>query len=95
MKRIIWSRPAQNDLAHIDQFLAEFDPAYAALVGRQAFKTAIWLAENPRIAPFVEDAEIRKWRVPTTPYLLLYYEAPDGITIARVRHARENWREEV
>lgn len=95
MKRIIWSRPAQYDLGHIDQFLAEFDLAYAARVGRAAVKAATWLTENPRIGPFVEDSDIRKWRVPTTDYLLLYREMPDGITIMRVRHARENWREEI
>lgn len=95
MKRIIWSRPARNDLAVINQYNAQLDLAYAARVGRDALKTVVWLAENPRVGPFVEDSDVRKWRVPKTDYLLLYRETAEGITIDRVRHARENWFDEV
>lgn len=95
MKRIIWSRPAQNDLVNIDQYNTHLDLEYAARVGRTTIKTAIWLAGNPRIGQFVEDSDVRKWRVSKTDYLLLYREIPDGIAILRVRHAKENWRDEI
>ncbi|EZP49159.1 type II toxin-antitoxin system RelE/ParE family toxin [Sphingomonas sp. RIT328] len=90
MRRAIWARRALDDLAGIDDFYAQDDPAHADHVGRAAVRAARFLAEHPYAGPRMEDDK-RKWRVPGTYYLLLYRVAPAGVEILRVHHGRENW----
>jgi toxin ParE1/3/4 len=94
MKKIIWTRSAQNDLARIDDFYADFDLEYAAKVGFLAIQSARFLLKNPHVGSFVADSDLRKWRVRKTMYILLYLATDDGIAISRIHHAREDWQRE-
>jgi toxin ParE1/3/4 len=95
MKNVIWTRLAQNDLAQIDKFFADFDPEYAARVGILAIQAARFLSKNPHVGPFIADSDLRKWTVRRTKYVLLYRVTGDGVAIARIRHAREDWQSEL
>ena len=88
-----WTRPAQADLARIDDHHRERDVAYADRVGRQAIGAGRFLAQHPASGSPI-DHELRKWRVRGTRYLLVYRLVPGGVEVLRVRHERENWRAE-
>jgi toxin ParE1/3/4 len=90
VSRTIWASRALDDLAGIDDFHSQHDPAHADHVGRAAVRAARFLAEHPYAGPRVEGDK-RKWRVPGTYYLLLYRVVPEGVEILRVHHGRENW----
>ncbi len=89
--KLVWTRPAQNDLAQIDWFLSEHDPGAADISARLALKAGRFIAENPRIGSAI-DIELRKWSVRGSPYLLIYRVTADAVEILRVRHEREDWR---
>ena len=91
MSRVIWSGEALGDLARIDDFYASIDPDYADRVGRHAVRAARFLADHSHAGPIVKTT-LRKWRVPGTPFVLIYRVAAEGVEIIRVHHGRENWR---
>jgi plasmid stabilization system protein ParE len=91
MKRARWTEPAQADFARIDDFYQPLAPAFADRLGDAALRTARFLAENPRAGTIIEG-ELRKWRITSFDYVLLYRVVADGVEILRMHHARENWR---
>ena len=91
MKRAQWTKPAQADFARIDDFYDRLAPDFAVRLGAAALKTARFLSDNPRAGSVVED-EVRKWRISSFDYVLLYRIVADGVEILRMHHARENWR---
>ena len=48
------------------------------------------LLEFPEIGSLT-TAGARKWRVPRTPYLILYDVSGDIIEVLAVQHVRSNW----
>ena len=90
MSRTIWSRQSRADLDGIDDYLRADDPDRADRFGRLAIGATRLLEEMPYVGTPIER-DFRKWRVPDTPYLLIYRVGKNGIEIARVRHDRENW----
>ena len=92
MKEANWTLPARADLARIDSYHAEQDGDFADRVGREAIKAADWLASTPYAGAEVAP-DHRRWRVPRTPYLLIYRVVHTGVEILRVWHERQNWRE--
>lgn len=91
MRRARWAGPAQSDFARIDDFYQPLSPAFADGLGRASLHSARFLAENPRAGTLIEG-ELRKWRIASFEYVLLYRVMPDGVEILRMHHARENWR---
>ena len=55
---------------------------------------AAFLVNLPRAGSPLENGLARKWRVPATPYLLVYRALTDRVEILRVYHERMNWRED-
>lgn len=90
---MFWTQPAQEDLGRIDDVLFLFDPAYAYRVGLAAIESAKFLTKWPGAGELLDSGK-HKWRVENTPYLLFYRLAEGRIEILRVRHDRENWRDE-
>jgi toxin ParE1/3/4 len=86
-----WTRPAQADLAQIDQELAERDPDFADRVGGAAIEAAAFISEWPGAGPRI-GARRRKWPVKGTLYILLYRLRRGRLQIVRVQHNRRNWR---
>lgn len=91
MKHASWTRLARADLARIDDFYQELNTEFADRLGRAALAAARFLAQNPR-AGAVLEAEVRKWRIASFEYVLLYRVVASGIEVLRMHHARENWR---
>ena len=91
MTRVVWVKSAQADLARIDDFNARRGRDFADRVGRAAIAAGRFLAGNPEAGPALHAGE-RKWRVPSTDYVLVYRIVASRIEILRVYHGRENWR---
>ncbi|GGE88158.1 type II toxin-antitoxin system RelE/ParE family toxin [Sphingomonas prati] len=90
MSEVRWSRRAQADLITIDDYLAAIDPDLANTVGKAALTASAFLGEHPHAGSRVH-ADVRKWRVASSRYLLLYRVEPSGVLILRVRHDSEDW----
>lgn len=90
MARIIWADPARDDLFRIDDTLAKVAPAYADRVATEAAAAARFLSDFPAAGP-VAYADVRKWPVAKSDYVLLYKYRHDSVEIVRVAHAREDW----
>ena len=87
-----WTTLARADLAGIDDFYAACDSDFADRVGREAIRAADWLVAMPHAGAEIAS-DHRRWRVRTTPYLLIYRVVEDGIEVLRLRHERQNARE--
>ncbi|GAA0297884.1 hypothetical protein GCM10009087_04640 [Sphingomonas oligophenolica] len=89
--RILWSRPARDDVFAIADYYDAIDPDLAEAIVDRIDGAASALLANPHIGrPFV-NLDIRKWNVRHTPFLLLYVVRGNDIEIRRVRHGAADW----
>jgi toxin ParE1/3/4 len=93
MPRLIWSRGSVDDLVRIKAFLDQHDPRAALRIVEAMRTSADLLAAYPCAGPVLSD-QSRNFSVRRTPYILVYRILGDAVEVARVRHARENWRTE-
>lgn len=91
--RIIWSRPARNDLFEIANFYRDVAPHFVDAVADRVEAAALPLLANPHIGPEIGDTGRRKWTIRGTPFLLIYAVRGNEIEIRRVRHGSSNWRD--
>jgi plasmid stabilization system protein ParE len=91
MTRVIWAIPARDDLARIDDFYRPVAPDFAEKLGRAALAASRFLADHREAGP-VMSGSVRKWRVQTFDYVLLYRATENGVEILRMHHVREGWR---
>jgi toxin ParE1/3/4 len=90
--RIIWSSPAQADLAAIHEHYSETAPEHAFAVAVLAVRAGRLLADQPKLGPVIGDTGHRKWRLAKTDHILIYRIEGDRLRIARVVHAAQDWR---
>jgi plasmid stabilization system protein ParE len=95
MSKPYWTPEALDDLGRLDDHYRQIDGDLAHKIAQAMFAAARFLAESPRVGPFVTDAPVRKWRVQRFPVILLYRERKNIVEILRIRHSRENWQEEL
>jgi toxin ParE1/3/4 len=83
---------ALGDLAAAEEYWSRRDPhLYVALV--QALEeTLAFLITSPNVGSATDVPGVRKWRIGRTPFLLFYRHESATLTVARIRHERENWR---
>jgi plasmid stabilization system protein ParE len=93
MKRAVWTRPAQDDFARIDDHYQQVSPDFADRLGLAALRAARFLAEHANAgSPLALGT--RKWRIGRHDYVLIYRVVDAGVEILRMRHLREDWRTE-
>jgi len=95
MPRLIWSLRSRVDLRRIDAWLtsnASWDIAAKTLVSIQR-QTDLLLA-HPLAGPAAGRVR-RSLRVHGTRYILIYRVSKARIEIVRIRHEREDWRNDV
>lgn len=92
MSRARWSRKAQDDLATIDDHYRILSSDYADRIGIAAIAAGRFLASHPRAGAMLGDRVERKWRVPKSPYSLIYRIEPHGVLILRVIHGASDWK---
>ena len=91
--RIIWARPARDDLIEIADYYREIAPDFVDAVADRVEVATIPLLGHPLIGSEIGDTKVRKWTVRGTPFVLLYVVRGREIEIRRVHHAAANWRE--
>ncbi len=91
MTFVDWTAPAKADLARIDNYFAQADPAFADSVGYAAIAAGRFLVQWPGAGSPIEGETSNKWPVKGTPYVLVYRPLADRIEVLRVRHEREDW----
>lgn len=92
MRRVVWSEPARNDLIRIERWLDDNWASPNTLRTLKAIRERCdFLPKFPQGGGLLTD-ELRKLRVLSTPYLLLYRVTPDTITVVRIVHEREDWQ---
>jgi addiction module RelE/StbE family toxin len=69
---VVWSRPAQADLAAIYNYIAQKNPRAAALVARRIRDRVLQLQRLPRIGRPGRVANTRELVVGRTPYIVAY-----------------------
>jgi len=90
MPHLIWSPTSRLDLADIDAYLSEPDPAAAVCILRAIQSAVLRLSHYPRLGWSIHQP-FRVISVRQTPYLILYRLRDDAVEIVRIRHGREDW----
>ncbi len=94
LRRIIWSREAQDDVFDIAEHYDHTDPDLANEIVLRIEQSPFPLREFPAMGEAVfADSPVRKWRLPKTPFLLFDVPADGCIEIRRVRHGASDWRD--
>lgn len=81
-RTVRWSEAATRDLEEAADFIARDSRYYAAALVRDARATARSpraLAERGRIVPEARSSNVRE--VPVKSYRLIYWVAPEGVTV--------------
>jgi plasmid stabilization system protein ParE len=89
---LIWSHPARRDLYAIAAYYGRLDPSLPEIFLERIEEAPLVLLDFPGLGSPTRSADVRRWRVPKTPFLLLYAEVSKGIQIRRVIHDRSDWR---
>lgn len=92
MRRIRWASQALRDIIRITDYFASREPDYPLRLLDKVHRIALLLAEQPSLGARLASTPYRKMRVQGTNYLLLFRATGTELTIARVRHAKEDWR---
>lgn len=95
MSSVLWADAAKLDLANIDDRYSNRDPDFADKVGDATIAAARVIIEFPHAGPALDGAKVRNWNIAGTDYRLIYLLSDNQVEMVRVRHSRENWREEV
>jgi len=93
MREIRWGKRARDDLDRIDRHCCAIDPEIANAIARKVVAAAQFLAEWPHAGALLAGGHYRSWTVRASPYVIVYRSHASHISILRIRHGRENWRE--
>ena len=92
MKPILWTPPAEADLAAIDDYWWVIDEEIADRMVGDIRSAAEFLRSVPEGGALVEQRDARKWRAGNTSYVLVYRLRDAAVEILRVHHDRQDWR---
>ena len=88
MTRVVWTRPALEDVQQIHDYVARDSPRYARAVAEQLFAAVERLGTHPlsgRVVPELEQATVRE--VIAAPYRIVYRVRADVLEILTVVHS--------
>ena len=86
-----WRLHALADLAEIHEWISREQPAAAASVAEPIIGAAELLRVYPRLGRLGRAPSTRELAVARTPYLLIYRDQVEAVTILRVLHGAQNW----
>jgi toxin ParE1/3/4 len=84
--RLVFARPARDDLVDIVRHIAAENPNAALAVRDEILATALRLRRFPRSGRLGRQEGTRELTVPGTPYLLVDTISDDRVNIAAVLH---------
>jgi toxin ParE1/3/4 len=92
VKGVQWADQALTDLIRIYDFYDPIAPDFPPTLLERIDRLARLLLAFPEIAPPIEGTPFRKLRIRGTDFILFYRPVEDGVEIARLFHARQDWR---
>ena len=88
MTRLVWTRPALEDVQQIHDHIARDSPRYARAVAERLFASVERLATHPlsgRVVPELAQATVRE--VIEAPYRIVYRVRADVLEVLTVVHS--------
>mgnify|MGYP000147277825 CR=1 FL=1 len=96
MSGVRFSAKAAEDLLDIDDYtFAEFGPAQARRYRAQIERTCVIIGETPELGRRIDAIDPPVRFFPCGSQILVYVIEADGVLILRVRHQREDWKDEL
>ena len=89
--RLEWRPRALADLDEIHERISREEPAAAASVAERIIGATELLRVYPRLGRLGRAQGTRELAVARTPYLLIYRDQVEAVTILRVLHGAQNW----
>ena len=89
--RVTWSLRAKDDFNIIYRQAVDEDARYALNLVNALDRALSRLRDHPQIGAPVGSEGHRKWRLASTPFLILYRADRQAIHILRVYHERQDW----
>lgn len=91
MSRILWTFPAVEHLKEIRAFISKDSPAAASRVVKAIREQVKPLAQHPQMGRLGILDGTRELVVSRLPYLVVYQEQADTVTVLAVVHTARNW----
>ena len=91
MTALIWSRSARDDLFAIAEHYRDIDPELPLKLLHRIRDAPLILVKHPNLGATTSVAGVRKWRVRSTPFILLYAVRDGRVEIRRVVHSSTDW----
>lgn len=92
MRGVRWADQALKDLVRIYDFYGSSAPHFPPALLDRIDRLVPLLLAFPNIAAPIEGVSFRKIRIKGTDFVLFYRPIDEGIEIARLFHARQDWR---
>lgn len=92
MRRLLWGRSAQRDVAAILCWYRDIDSGLADRLIDAIEQLPPILLDHPQIGVAAQRPRRRKWLIRGTPFVLLYVVSASAIEVRRVVDARLDWR---
>lgn len=91
MSRILWTLPAVEHLKEIRAFISKDSPAAASRVVKAIREQVKPLAQHPQMGrPGILDGT-RELVISRLPYLVVYHQQDETVTVLAVVHTTRNW----
>jgi plasmid stabilization system protein ParE len=92
VRRAHWANQALTDYLGIVDFYASTAPHFPPALLDRIDRLAARLVVYPHSAAPIEGTPFRRIRIRGTNFILFYLPTEEGIEIARLFHARQDWR---
>ena len=89
--RLEWRPRALADLDEIHERISRDQPTAAASMAERIIGATELLRLYPRLGRLGRAPSTREVAVARTPYLLIYRDQAEAVTILRVLHGAQNW----
>jgi plasmid stabilization system protein ParE len=87
---VVWSLLAQHDLDRAADHMALLDPDLSDRLLAEAGDASVFLQATPRGGAPI-NGDLRKYRLATMPYMLIYAIKARRLSVYRFVHIRSDW----
>ena len=95
MKKLKWTKPAQNDVRDIEEYYFPLNPFAAEKLMDRIYHAPEILKTYPLLGREGRVDGTREWIVTDTHYIIVYRNKGDSIEILRVIHTARSWPEDI
>ncbi|MEI6805686.1 MAG: type II toxin-antitoxin system RelE/ParE family toxin [Myxococcaceae bacterium] len=89
--KIVWAKPARDDMVALREFIRIENPSAAARVAERIMAIVELISKNPGIGRAGRVSQTREMFVTQTPFLIAYSVFEQRLVILRVLHGVRKW----